>query len=256
MFRAEYSYTGCNRLGEVRMLLRRSQDQLFRQVPRSSALVNISTVLFQTKQFGYDDDGQLLEVVENQQRWQYQYDPNGNMLKLLFGKKQHLFTYNDRDQVNKLAIGYRLRRILDGNHLQVESYNKAEFTYDSVGQTVRTYSGLELEWGTGGRLAAVTVGRTGARIQYYYDQLDRLVARRDSDGNTTQVTHWCLLNCCVVMLCVQYYYSLPDRPYLVTQVYRASGQHRLTGLVWDDTDKLLFVKTAGQSLYVVTGENL
>ena len=62
-----------------------------------------------------------------------------------------------------------------------------------MGQTERTYSGLELEGGTGGRLAAVTVGRTGARIQYYYDQLDRLVARRDSDGNTTQVTHWCLL---------------------------------------------------------------
>ena len=117
VFRAEYSFTGCNRLGEVRMLLRRSQDQLFRQVPSPTPLVNIITVLFQTKQFGYDDDGQLLEVVENQQRWQYQYDPNGNMIKLLFGKKQHLFTYNDRDQVNKLAIVYRLWHILDANHL-------------------------------------------------------------------------------------------------------------------------------------------
>ena len=50
------------------------------------------------------------------------------------------------------------------------------------------------------------------------------VGRRDSGGAT-----------------VQFFYSLPQRPWLVTQVVEAR-ESRLTSLVYDDKDRLIFLQ--------------
>ena len=60
-----------------------------------------------------------------------------------------------------------------------------------------------------------------------------LVGRRDSGGAT-----------------VQFFYSLPHRPWLVTQVLEAR-ESRLTSLVYDDTDRLIFLQINQDSYYVI-----
>ena len=76
--------------------------------------------------------------------------------------------------------------------------------------------------------------RPVVRVTYYYDHLSRLIGRKDDLGNSSQ-----------------YFYALPDRPYLVSHVYKPeSGQ--LTTLIYDDIDRLLFADVTGRgSFYVV-----
>ena len=58
------------------------------------------------------------------------------------------------------------------------------------------------------------------------------MGRRDSEGNLSQL-----------------HYSLPDRPYLVTQVYHPR-ESRVTHCVYDHQDKLVFVKINQVSVYI------
>ena len=50
------------------------------------------------------------------------------------------------------------------------------------------------------------------------------MGRKDSYGNITQ-----------------YFYTIPDKPFLVSQVYQPR-ESRITSLVYDHQDKLIFVK--------------
>ena len=138
VFRAEFSYNDCNKLSEVQMLLKRSNGY-FKQ----------------TKQFSYDDDGQILEVRENNHVWKYEYDQNGNMIKLSFGSSKHQFDYNENDQV--------------------VFYNGAKVQYDSLGRVVSNYKKMQFRYGSGNLLSEVTLTQAGGRkINYFYDHLDRL----------------------------------------------------------------------------------
>ena len=58
------------------------------------------------------------------------------------------------------------------------------------------------------------------------------VGRRDSSGNLSQ-----------------FHYARPDRPYLVTQVFHPRESF-ITNLVYDDQDKLVFVKINQVSVYI------
>ena len=137
-FRAEYRYNKCNKLEEVEMLLKRS-----------------SGYFKQSKRFSYDDDGQILEVRENNHIWKYEYDANGNMNKLIFGKNVHKFEYNEADQL----VGY----------------NKARLVYDSLGRIVTHYKKTQFSYGTGNLLKEVTLSSaSGKKIRYFYDHMDRL----------------------------------------------------------------------------------
>ena len=135
-FRAEYRYNECNKLVEVEMLLKRS-----------------SGYFKQTKHFSYDDDGQILEVRENNHLWKYEYDSNGNMKKLIFGKNVHKFEYNEADQL----VGY----------------NKARIVYDSLGRIVMHYKKTQFSYGSANLLTEVTLSPS-RNIRYYYDHMDRL----------------------------------------------------------------------------------
>ena len=107
----------------------------------------------QTKHFSYDDDGQILEVRENNHLWKYEYDANGNMKKLIFGKNVHKFEYNEADQL----VGY----------------NKARIVYDSLGRIVMHYKKTQFSYGSGNLLTEVTLSPS-RNIRYYYDHMDRL----------------------------------------------------------------------------------
>ena len=137
-FRAEYRYNECNKLSEVEMLLKRS-----------------SGYFKQTKRFSYDDDGQILEVRENNHVWKYEYDANGNMIKLIFGKNVHKFEYNEQDQL----VGY----------------NQARLVYDRLGRIVMHYKKTQFSYGTASLLTEVRLSSSsGKKIRYYYDHMDRL----------------------------------------------------------------------------------
>ena len=176
----------------------------------------------QTKRFSYDDDGHLLEVRENSHVWKYDYDSNGNMVKLQFGSNEHQFTYDDWDQLVR--------------------YNQAVVAYDSLGRVVRNYKQQQFSYGSGSLLTKVILPRGGERnertVRYFYDQQDRLVGRKDSGGNMTQ-----------------YHYALPDRPLLVTHIY-SPRKGKLTSLVYDDQDRLVYVKDNQDSYYVVCDQVL
>ena len=138
VFRAEYSYNLCNKVAEVQMLLKRSTGY-FKQ----------------TKRFSYDDDGQILEVKENNHVWKYEYDPNGNMLKLVFGSSVHQFEYNENDQIVR--------------------YNQAKIIYDNAGRIVSHYNKMQFSYGSGNLLREVILPQSGSRkINYFYDHMDRL----------------------------------------------------------------------------------
>ena len=140
VFRAEYSHNQCNKLAEVQMLLKRSAGY-FKQ----------------TKRYIYDDDGQILEVKENNHVWKYEYDPNGNMVKLVFGNSQHDFDYNENDQLVR--------------------YNQAKLVYDSLGRMVGHHKKMQFSYGSGNLLSEVILpgAQAGSRkINYFYDHMDRL----------------------------------------------------------------------------------
>ena len=138
VFRAEYTHNLCNKVSEVQMLLKRSKGY-FKQ----------------TKRFSYDDDGQILEVKENNHVWKYEYDPNGNMVKLGFGTSEHEFEYNENDQATW--------------------YNQAKIIHDSMGRIVSHYKKMQFSYGSGNLLREVILPQSGSRkINYFYDHLDRL----------------------------------------------------------------------------------
>ena len=195
-FRAEYIHNECNKIEEIQMLLKRS-----------------SGFFKQTKRFSYDDDGQILEVKENNHIWKYDYDSNGNMIKLLFGKNEHLFSYDDWDQLIR--------------------YNQAVLSYDILGRTVRNYKKQQFAYGTNNLLMEVSLPRTDKKITYFYDHLDRLVGRKDSTGNITQ-----------------FHYARPDKPYLVTNIYHPR-ESRITSLVYDNEDILIFARVNQENYYIV-----
>ena len=57
-----------------------------------------------------------------------------------------------------------------------------------------------------------------------FDDAPFLVGRKDSYGNISQ-----------------FFYTIPGKPFLVSQVYQPR-ESRITSLVYDNEDKLIFVK--------------
>ena len=175
----------------------------------------------QTKRYSYDDDGQLLEVRENSHVWKYDYDSNGNMIKLLFGKSDHLFSYDDWDQLIQ--------------------YNQAVLAYDSLGRVVRNYKQQHFSYGSNSLLKKITQSAGTRRewsVKYFYDEQNRLIGRKDSGGNLTQ-----------------YHYTRLDRPFLVTHVY-TPREGKLSSLVYDEQDRLIYVQVNQDKYYVVCDQVL
>ena len=175
----------------------------------------------QSKRYSYDDDGQLLEVRENSHVWKYDYDANGNMVKLLFGKNEHLFSYDDWDQLIR--------------------YNQAVLSYDSLGRIVKNYKQQQFSFGSNSLLTRVATAR-GSRgnwaVRYFYDEQNRLVGRKDSGGNLTQ-----------------FHYARLEKPMLVTHVYNPR-EGKLTSLVYDDQDRLIYAQVNQDKYYVVCDQVL
>ena len=172
----------------------------------------------QSKRYSYDDDGQLLEVRENKHVWKYDYDANGNMLTLKFGKDEHLFSYDDWDQLIR--------------------YNQAVLSYDSLGRIIKNYKQQQFFYGSNSLLTRVRGSRINWVVRYFYDEQNRLVGRKDSGGNLTQ-----------------FHYARLDKPMLVTHVYHPR-EGKLTSLVYDDQDRLIYAQVNQDKYYVVCDQVL
>ena len=181
-----------------------------------------------TLKFRYDADGQIEKVLEDSvKESRFKYDSLGNLISMTSPLQA------EKDILNYDAWG-RLLRINDfkliyddlGRILTIpSSYGRdiRHFAYTSCGDLVKS-----------ARATSSRDRSAKVEVKYYYDHLGRLTGRRDDLGNSTQ-----------------YFYALPDRPYLVSHIYRpVTGQ--LTTLVYDDLDRLIFADVSGRgSFYVV-----
>ena len=138
---------------------------------------------------------------------------------------------------------------LDGNRIsrQVGSALTETATYDAQDRLVQrgsiTYrfdadgfltgrGGDTFQYSARGELVSATIG--GSTITYAYDGVGRRVARTDAAGTT------------------QYLYGDLARPYLATAVRSPAGV--LTGLYYDQSDRLFALERGGARFYVATDQ--
>ena len=136
----------------------------------------------------YDDDGQLEVASMDRAEFRYAYDDNGNLLSSdLSGSltERSSFEYNNFGRISR------------------QKGQRFFHEYDSLGRVVVDRHRNRLSYETGDRLSTVDVAlEKGLRVTYFYDHLGRLCGRKDTAENSTQ-----------------YFYALPDKPYLVSHVY-------------------------------------
>ncbi|XP_076255670.1 teneurin-a transmembrane protein isoform X2 [Rhynchophorus ferrugineus] len=166
------------------------------------------------KNYTWDCDGQLLGV-EAQEPWGFRYDDNGNMLSLTYRGNTIPMEYNGMDRIIKFGEGqYKY----DSRGLVIQNAREEKFHYNAKGLLVR----------------ATKRGRFDVR--YFYDHLDRLLARKDNFGNVTQ-----------------FFYNNDKRPREVSQIY-SPRDGKLMSLVYDNRGHLIFAQVYRHKYYVATDQ--
>ena len=181
-------------------------------------VVRVDSELRQVLKYKYDEDGQLEVGSVDGAEFRYAYDDNGNILSSEFsGSADRIsFEYNNVGQLSRIK-GQR-----------------NFYEYDLLGRVVADRNRNRISYESGDLISGVEVAsEKGLKVTYFYDHLGRLSGRKDTADNSTQ-----------------YFYGYPDKPYLVSHVY-SSRAGRLTTLIYDDTDQLLFADVEQRRYYVV-----
>ncbi|XP_060532128.1 teneurin-a isoform X2 [Cylas formicarius] len=166
------------------------------------------------KNYTWDCDGQLLGV-EAQEPWGFRYDDNGNMLSLTYRGNTIPMEYNSMDRITKFGEGqYKY----DSRGLVIQNAREEKFHYNAKGLLVR----------------ATKRGRFDVR--YFYDHMDRLLARKDNFGNVTQ-----------------FFYNNDHRPREVSQIY-SPRDGKLMSLIYDNRGHLIFAQVYRHKYYVATDQ--
>ncbi len=209
-YRAEYAFDLCGKLESsfMRMVKSSGGGQEFRQ----------------TRRFSYDADGQLERAtIVDTSEWRYDYDSLGNLLSSVAsgvsgrGSVKRNLAYDEHGRLTGFKGEPRQRVSYDENGRIISDLRNNLFTYT-----------------TSDCLSTVRLAGNERTIQYYYDHMDRLIARKDNAGNVTQ-----------------FFYGFPTKPLLVSHVYRPRDG-TLTSLVYGDDDRLIFVSIGSRKFYVVS----
>lgn len=167
------------------------------------------------KNYTWDCDGQLVGV-EALEPWGFRYDDNGNLLTLTYRGNTIPMEYNNMDRIIKFGEGqYKY----DSRGLIAQNAREEKFYYNTQGLLVRALK------------------KTRFDVRYYYDHLKRLTTRKDNFGNVTQ-----------------FFYSNPDRPYEVSQIF-SPRDNKLISLTYDDRGHLIYVQTFRHKYYVATDQS-
>lgn len=186
-------------------------------------IVRAESELQQVLKYTYDEDGQLEVAGIDRAEYRYAYDDNGNLLSADFTGSSS--TSPERSSFEYNSFG-RLAR---------QKGQRFFYEFDPLGRVVVDRHRNRLGYEIGDLLSTVDVAlEKGLRVTYYYDHLGRLTGRKDTADNSTQ-----------------YFYAFPDRPYLVSHVF-SSRAGRLTSLVYDDQDRLMFADVDQRRYYVVS----
>ena len=161
------------------------------------------------EQFTYTSDKQLRQVI-GPINYNFKYDENGN-----------LNTYSQADQ--NINIVYD-----EGD--RIKSYGRQKVIYDSNGFVTAIDNQKFLHNGLGQLVELVT--DRGVKVNYYYDQMGRMVAWTDSTS-----------------LITQYFYTNPMKPHQVTYVHNPRND-MTQKLTYDANDHLIMIETSEEVLYV------
>ena len=161
------------------------------------------------EQFTYTKDGHLRQLI-GPTNYKVKHDDSGNMV-----------TYNIADQSNTIVSGPGDR---------TEKFGRKTVIYDDNGFVTAIDNMKFLHNGLGQLTELVT--ERGVRVNYYYDQMGRLVAWADSTS-----------------LITQYFYTNPAKPHQVTYVHNPRND-MTQKLTYDANDHLIVIETSDELLYV------
>lgn len=168
----------------------------------------------ETVQYGYDPDGQLLEVARTGPghevfREAYSYDTNKNRLTaMMSGSAEKTSAYGVYDVLERVG--------------------ETAYEFDADGFLTRRGEDT-FRYGIRGELLEATV--TGATYKYTYDAIGRRVAKEDESGRTTR-----------------YLYGMPDSIYTLTASVGPDGS--VTHYYYTDTGMLIALERDGRRYYV------
>ena len=164
--------------------------------------------------YTYNKNGQLETARgDGSDAWKYSYDVNGNVISVQMGETRiglghdggdRIVMYGDLDFAGYDDRGFVVRR------------GTQQYTYNSMGRMTSAYEA--------GRFA----------VRFYYDNLGRVVAKRDHRANV-----------------VQFIYSNPLANSTVSYVHYPKAQ-RTYHLIYDENDHLVAMDTPDNRYYVGT----
>lgn len=154
------------------------------------------------KNYSYTVDGLLEEVVEKD-TWKYRHDENGNIIGILQGNKDIKLRYNEGDRI--IAYGDFDVNIIDGRGFMVQK-GEEKFLYNSRSQLTSA------------------AHRNLYEVHYHYDSYNRLIVRKDTQGNITQ-----------------YFYTNLRQPNLVTHIHHPKSSNTFQ-LAYDDKGHLIYLE--------------
>ena len=157
----------------------------------------------------YASDGQLKQVLGST-NYEFKHDDNGNVVVAGRDSSRTSISYGPGDRVETFG---QKKIIYDTNGF-VSSVDNQKFLLNAFGQLVEH----------------VTEG--GVRVNYFYDQLGRLVAWTDSTS-----------------LLTQYFYTNPLKPFQLTYVHNPRND-QTQKLTYDHNDHLVMIESPAEVLYV------
>ncbi|CAL4070306.1 unnamed protein product [Meganyctiphanes norvegica] len=168
-----------------------------------------------TKEYTYDEDGQLISVGSAKEPWSFSYDKNGNMLSLTYSSNTIPMKYDSQDRIVKFGEG--------------------EYRYDNRGAIVQNAREVTYQYNARGLL--IRASKSGRfNIRYFYDHEDKLIARKDNFGNITQ-----------------FLYTDQRHPDQVTHIYSPRDGNLIT-LIYDDRGHIIFAQVYRNKYYIATDE--
>ena len=115
--------------------------------------------------YTYTPDG-FLQNVDGSENWQFRYDDNGNMIAVVEGGREITATYDASD------------RLLSWGDMELN-------TYDSAGRVVQQGE-TQFAFTAKGNIRHAWQQKKGKHVTYRYDYKGRLTALEDKQGNITQ----------------------------------------------------------------------
>ena len=163
-------------------------------------------------EYVYDIDNNVMEVVLNGQPiWKYEHDANNNIVKITEHGESKLLTINQNNQIEGTD---KEKFIFDADGFMIKR-DEEQFEYNSKGQLVRAFE------------------KGKYNIHYFYDAMDRLVARKDSIGNYL----------------TQFFYADISEKERITHIYdHNTGVY--TQLFYDNKGHLFALEQDGRQFYI------